>query len=58
MLYKQLIVNKLEELDNKLRSLDQKYRTSSHPYERDQIYNEMKEKISDIKTLIERQQED
>lgn len=52
MRYKELTLTKLEQLENLLRNLDQSYRRAEFPYEKDQVYDKVKEKVEEIRTLI------
>lgn len=52
MKYKDLVLTRLEELEDQLRNLDRMYRVAATPYEKNEIYDRVKEKLGDIRTLI------
>ncbi len=58
MKYKKLVVDKLEQLENLLKSLDSQYKGVSTPYEKEQVYNKVKDKLEEISTLINSEYED
>lgn len=49
---KELVINKIEQLENLIKSIDRLYRVSSTAYEKEQVYTRIVEQIESIKTLI------
>ncbi len=49
---KVLVQRKIEELENIVKRLDMMYKGSSTPYEREQVYLIVREKIDELSTLI------
>lgn len=58
MKYKKLVTKKIEELENLIKSLDSQYKGVSTPYEKQQVYERVREKLEEISTLINSEYED